>query len=212
MSDAAVIETVTIAGRIFRCSRRTAAHLLWTIDELARLHPKARLVIIQAPFNVGVAASAGTHDKDAVLDVEIVGLDWWNAQAFLRKCGWAAWVRYPPTFSWHIHMVSLGYPGEVGIYVPGQVRDYYAHALGLAGQHASGSDPSWFPPDIDATVFDYDAYQEANMPLNDADKAAIRDIVKTEVAAAFAKEQANGRTLRETVMAIANKVGVKAKK
>jgi hypothetical protein len=160
MSDAADLITLVFGGETFRCSRRTAAHLAWTAEELERRHPTARIVVIQGCYNTGVPASAGTHDFDACLDVQIVGLDWDVAQRFLRECGWAAWVRSPPAFSWHIHMVSIGYPGRVGIYVPAQVDDYYHHALGLKGQHNSGSDPTWHPKDIDSTVFDYDAWRD----------------------------------------------------
>lgn len=159
MSDSAQVIQVTIAGRAFRATRRTAAHLTWTIQRLKNRHPDARLHIIQTCYNVGVSASAGTHDKDAVFDVWIEGLSWWDAQKFLRNAGWAAWFRHTGMWAeqrkWHIHMISLGYTGEVGIYVPGQVDDYYRHALGLKGQHNSGSDDSWFPPDINATIFNY---------------------------------------------------------
>jgi len=157
VSDAAELIWITFGGRTFKCSRRTAAHLLWTAARLERLHPDARIVVFQGSYNTGVEASAGTHDLDAVLDVQIVGLDWYDAQRFLRECGWAAWVREPPTFTWHIHMVSLGYPGDVGVYVPGQVSDYYAHRSGLAGHLP---DPTWHPADIDATVFNYPRWVE----------------------------------------------------
>ena len=145
----------------FKATRRTHAHVAWTCERLAAHNPEATLRIIQSCYNTGVNASAGTHDKDAVLDVEIVGMDWWSSQRFLREHGWAAWVRFPPAFTWHIHMVSLGYVGPVGIYVPGQVTDYYNHALGLKGGHTPGSDKSWFPDNIDSTIFDY---QEWTMP------------------------------------------------
>lgn len=158
MSSAADLITVTRGGKKFKATRRTVAHLDYTIERLAKQHPTARLVIIQPSYNTGVVASAGTHDFDACFDVQIVGLDWWAAQKFLRQCGWAAWYRFPPTFPHHIHMISLGYPGKVGIFVPGQVDDYYRHALGLKGQHNSGADTSWFPPNIKATVFDYNAW------------------------------------------------------
>ncbi len=152
----------TTGGRFFRCSRRTAAHLDDTKRRLAKQHPGARLEIIQGAYNDTVAASAGTHDKDAVVDVRIVGLDWWAAQRFLRECGWAAWYRHTGAWSrpssWHVHMVSLGYTTPVGVFVPGQVTDYYAHKTGLVG-HAH--DPSWFPPNIPATQF---RYEEDDMP------------------------------------------------
>lgn len=216
MTDAAQIVTVTLAGRTFKCSRRTAAHIEYTIERLAAEYVGAELIIIQPSFNVGVVASAGTHDKDACFDVQITHMEWLLMQRFLRRCGWAAWYRTPAQgFTPHIHMVSLGYPGgpsAVGIYVPGQVDDYYRHALGLKGQHDSGADSSWFPPDIAATVFDYDAWKDAHMPLTkddlDAIEARLTPVIKTTVAAEFTKEQKNGRTLRENVLAIAKKLGV----
>lgn len=189
MSDAAEIITTTQAGRTFRASRRTAAHLESTIERLAHEWLTARLVVIQGCYNTGVAASAGTHDFDAVLDVQIVGLDWLAAQAFLRKCGWAAWYRYPPTFSSHIHMVSLGYPGQVGIYVPGQVADYYGHRSGLAGHVA---DNTWHPIDIDSIIFDYPAWvagQEERDMANYADQLD-RIEAAAKAAAASAKDAA----------------------
>ena len=73
-------------------------------------------------------------------------------------------------------MVSLGYPGQVGIYVPGQVADYYAHRSGLAGHVA---DTSWHPTDIDSTIFDYAAWEAEVTP----DEA--RAIIREEIAAAF---------------------------
>lgn len=170
MTNAADVITVTRLGKTFRATRRTVAHLDWTVQLLGLLHPNARLVIIQPCYNTGVAASAGTHDLDAVLDFRIDGLDWWAAQKFMRQCGWACWYRFPPTFTPHLHAVSLGYPGAVGIFVPGQVDDYYRHALGLKGQHDSGIDKSWFPPNIAKTIFDYPAWlaaQEEAMPFTD---------------------------------------------
>lgn len=165
MSNPAQIITVTRCGKTFRAARRTVAHLDYTLERLAREHPGASLRIIQPSFNTGVPASAGTHDYDACFDVEIVGLDWWAAQEFLRKCGWAAWYRFPPAFGKHLHMISLGYPGKVGIFVPGQVDDYYRHALGLKGQHNTDADRSWHPPNIAATVFDYDAWVTRHAPV-----------------------------------------------
>jgi hypothetical protein len=173
----------TLGGQTFRATRRTVAHLDWTIQRLAQKHPETSLRVIQPPYNIGVKASAGTHDKDAAFDVEILGLDWWAAQGFLRAHGWAAWVRLPPTFSWHIHMISLGYTGPVGVFIPGQVDDYYRRSFGLKGQHDTGLDNTWHPADISQTIFDYPAYlrdQEDNMPYNDwpkADKEALaRDV------------------------------------
>jgi hypothetical protein len=164
MSDGAEVIEVTFGGQTFRAGRRTAAHLEWTAEVLAELQPDANLVVIQPCYNTDVTASAGTHDFDGVLDVAILGMDWFPAQRFLREHGWAAWYRFPPAFSHHIHMVSLGCPGPLGEFVPGQILDYHAHAFGLAGQHDPGSDHSWFPDDIDATTFDFQAWEGRMTP------------------------------------------------
>lgn len=188
----AEVITVTLGGRTFRAGRRTAAHLEWTIAELARLHPKARLYVIQPCYNTGVALSAYTHDYDGVLDVGITGLDWPDGQRFLRRCGWAAWWRHTGAWAspsrYHHHIVSLGCPGPVGLYVPGQVADYYNHALGLKGQHGVGSDPTWHPDNIDATVFSYPTWvaeSEDLMPWTDwpeADQRQAARAIAAEVA------------------------------
>lgn len=174
---AGTLKTRTIAGHTFRCSNRTAWHLRWTLFVLALRFPKARLEILQTCYHTGVAASAGTHDYDCVFDVWVyggkLGGDPWRAQRFLRAHGWAAWFRHTGSFAdaWHIHMISLptGLSANptadevsaaykrlgirVGVYVPGQIDDYYAHAYGLAGQHRAGSDHSYFPNNINRTVF-----------------------------------------------------------
>jgi hypothetical protein len=119
------------------------------------------LRIIQGSFNTTVEVSAGTHDYDAVLDIEIVGMSWYDAQRWLRSQGWAAWVRTPAQgFSYHIHMISIPtykqrWVARVGEYVPGQIDDYYAHEDGLAG---GGHDNTWFPSSIRNTIFNYKLY------------------------------------------------------
>jgi len=109
------IRTVTIAGVTFRASNRTIWHLQWTIAYLRLRFPRARLRIIQPCYHTGVAASAGTHNCDAVLDVWIsggvLGADPWRAQRVLRWLGWGAWFRHTGEWAarsrWHIHMISL---------------------------------------------------------------------------------------------------------
>jgi hypothetical protein len=180
----------TASGKSFQCGRRTGAHLDSTKQRLARVRPGSRMSIIQGCYNTGVEASVGTHDFDAVLDVIIFDeggkVDWDWSQHFLRRCGWAAWHRTPAQgFSPHIHQISLGYaPAPVGIFVPGQVDDYYRHALGLKGQHDSGDDPSWHPADIDATIFNYAEWEDDDMPYRDwpqADKDALTHDVAERV-------------------------------
>lgn len=192
MAYARTVRTRTVAGVTFRCSNRTYWHLRWTQFVLKARFPRARLAIFQPCYHRGVAASEGTHDWDAVLDVWIyggvLGRDPWRAQKFLRYHGWAAWFRHTGPWAarsaWHIHMVSLPpgiktsdpTPGQigraykaiglkVGKYIDGgltttgstcatsQVDDYYAHALGLKGEHRAGDDPSWHPKYINRHIF-----------------------------------------------------------
>ena len=179
--------TVTFGGDTFTAGQATYANLLDTQDRLGHVNPDARIRVLQPCYNTGVPASAGTHDLDAVLDLEVVGLGWPAAQAFLRGQGWACWWRHTGDWAdpsqWHIHAVSLGAVKcgcPVGVFVPAQVFDYGNHALGLAGMHDSGSDPTWHPDDIQATIFRYDQWRQAHMPLNNDDLDKIRAIVRDE--------------------------------
>jgi hypothetical protein len=183
MSDPAQIITVTLGFKTFQACRFCAAHLEDTIARLGKRFPNAQLIVIQPPWNDGVTASAGTHDKCACFDVQIVGFSWIAAQNFLRSNGWAAWYRPAIAGLWgdHIHMVSLGCTAPRGALVPGQVADYYARLDGLKG-HAP--DPTWHPADIGRTIFDF-AQWEANMPLNTDDLAAVKLLVDKAVAEAI---------------------------
>lgn len=225
MTALAPVSEAAIAGVSFRASSRTQQHLLHTIARLAIKHPGARLVILQPCYNTGVEQSAGTHEFDAVLDVEIVGLNWWDAQRFLRELGWAAWFRHTGKWAspnaWHIHMISLppGIPANptaddvtaafeaiglrVGEFVPGQVDDYYAHALGLKGQHRAGIDHSWFPPNINATVFKEDDMAYLSWPKADRD-ALVNDIVNAIFRRVLG---ATGQQFGPLIQSIARKVG-----
>jgi peptidoglycan hydrolase-like protein with peptidoglycan-binding domain len=143
MNEIIVYNQATSWSPNFRCTRRTAIHLNWTKKQLPS---GTSLRIIQPSYNAGYGPSAGTHDKDAVFDVQIVGMEWWAAQRFLRECFWAAWLRVPPSFTYHIHMASLGCNfSMVGQYVPGQISDYRNHKSGLVGHYA---DNSWHPDPI----------------------------------------------------------------
>jgi hypothetical protein len=205
---AGVVGGVTFAGREFRASNRTAAHLQFTLDELARRHPGTRLRILQTCFHTGTEASKGTHDKDAVLDVHIEGLTWMQGQRFLRTCGWAAWFRpelhQGGKLIWndHIHMVSIpsgldNTPSlgdittaldrlgiEVGTLIPAQIDDYFAHSMGLKNQHAPGLDHSFFPDDIAATIFDYQEDDMAGFTdWPDDEKKAFGEFIQDQVRA-----------------------------
>jgi hypothetical protein len=172
----------TTAGRPIRGSFRTLCHMN-RLNNLALRRFGREISVIQPDWNTTVAASAGTHDFDATWDLWIPGVDPWVQQRFFRANGMAGWIRKPPLFGWHFHGFTLP-PREghsisddfkvhgfkVGIYVDGgystrgglvtssQIVDYYNHAFGLANQHARGSDRSWYPKDIPATIFNLKRY------------------------------------------------------
>lgn len=177
---------VAVDGAPLRGSRRSIAHLEAT-DQAALKKFGTHVVVIQPAYHQGVEASAGSHDYDAVYDVYLPGVDWWEAQHFLREQGWAAWYRYTGSFAddQHIHMISLGYTTRVGYLIPGQVEDYRAHRSGLVG-HAV--DDSWHPADIDSTIFDYDAWKrDQDMSYSDWPKAD-RDALVNDVAGAVVEQ------------------------
>ncbi|GAB3867423.1 hypothetical protein GCM10028801_41390 [Nocardioides maradonensis] len=177
--------TVTRLGHTFRASRRTVAWLDWIIADFARIFPRARLVMLQPCYDTGVAASAGTHDKDAVFDFGFIGTlgrptltwRWLRFQRFFRNHCAAAWWRHTGTWAspsaYHVHGFPLPadlkhFTTEVGIYVDGgasqghpgstssQLVDYMNAAEGLAGQHAARMDRTYRPRRIAA--FDYDRW------------------------------------------------------
>ncbi|MGH8837008.1 MAG: hypothetical protein ACRDWG_18730 [Actinomycetes bacterium] len=154
-------------GDLVTGSLRTICHLN-RLNNLAIKKFDTEIVIIQPPYNTGVEASKGTHDFDCCVDLHIPEVNWWTQQRFFRANGLGCWYRFPPTFGHHIHGITLPKPEgtshlddfatKVGWYVPTQLKDYYNHAFGLKDQHERNSDDSWFPSDIDATVFDLGAY------------------------------------------------------
>ena len=158
------------SGRTVRGSFRTICHVN-RLNNLAVKRFATGLVIIQPPFNTTVPASAGTHDFDACIDLHIPGVGFRAQQRFLRANGLGCWYRHPPLFGNHIHGFTLP-PREghviaddfavhgfkVGTFVPGQLTDYYNHAFGLSGQHEPNSDRSWFPADIESTIFNLKRY------------------------------------------------------
>ena len=185
----------TSGGKQVKGSFRTICHLN-RLNALAKSKYGKGIVVIQASYNTGVKASAGTHDFDACLDVYIPGVSWWEQQRFFRANGFACWYRYPPAFGNHIHGFTLP-PQEgkvraddwqvagfkVGKYVDGgwstqgrkttsaQIDDYYNRAFGLSGKHTKNSDKSWFPENVKSTIFDLDAYVQKKQRNQAAKKA-----------------------------------------
>lgn len=159
----------TIFGGSIHGSFRTICH--WDhLNRLAYRRWGVGINVIQADWNTTVAASAGTHDRDAVGDLWIPGVDPWTQQRFFRRNGFACWVRKPPAFTWHLHGFTLPHREgssrsddfkvagfTVGVYVDGgystrgglvtssQIEDYYNRAFGLSGMHTPGSDNTWHP-------------------------------------------------------------------
>lgn len=175
----------TTGGKKIIGSFRTIAH--WNrLNNLAIKKFGVGIEVIQACFNTGVAASQGTHDFDATGDFYIPGVSWWDQQRFFRANGLGCWYRHPPLFGNHVHGFTLpvregrtigddfavhgfkvgeyidgGYSTAGHLYTSSQLVDYYNKAFGLKDQHVPDSDKSWFPPDIEATIFDLNRYVKA---------------------------------------------------
>lgn len=188
----------------YKGSLRTCAHQDW-MDRRAHALFGQGIHIIQTPYNTDVPASAGTHDYDVMRDWWIPGLGWWDTQRFGRAHGEFCWYRHPPLFGNHIHGGTLPVPEgsvrfddfttKVGVFVPGQLVDYYNHAFGLANAHTPGSDRSWFPKNIDATVFNLNAYiavqRENEMEYKDWSQKS-KDMLADDIAdRLFRKEKVN---------------------
>lgn len=167
----------TMYGRSIKGSFRTLCHMN-RLNNLSLRRFGVQIVIIQSDWNTTVAASAGTHDRDSVWDCYIPGVSWWEQQRFFRANGFGCWYRHPPMFGNHLHGMTLPVPEgrsrgddfaargfRVGVYVPGQLEDYYNHAFGLSGMHSPGSDRSWYPRDIRDTVFDLSRYVKCRARL-----------------------------------------------
>lgn len=91
--------------------------------------------ISQGSFSTGVAASAGTHDGDGVLDFVST-----SVQDQLRNGGWAAWTRgNGDGMSPHTHAVYLRASG-VAPAAQGQMLDYINGGSGLGVGSASDAE------------------------------------------------------------------------
>ncbi len=101
--------------------------------------------VSQGSYNPGVvAASAGTHDGGGVFDMRCVDLAPAARTALvraLRQAGFAAWIRTPPSFPYHIHAVAIGDP-DLSPSAKKQVKSYFAGRDGLA---KNGPDPNGGP-------------------------------------------------------------------
>jgi hypothetical protein len=66
---------------------------------------------------------------------------------------------------------KTNFVSRVGIYVPGQVTDYYAHRSGLVG---SAYDNTWHPDNIKNTIFNYTLYMSIQAARRARDRIAKR--------------------------------------
>jgi hypothetical protein len=160
---------------------------LRTICALDRLNNLAKkrfgrgIIVYQGPYTTNRPLSKGTHDLDAALDIWIPGVPGFVQQRFVRANGGGGYYRYPAQgFMEHIHLFVLPHrhgtdPSrdyqrggfKVGYLIDGgwstsgrvvsssQVADLFAHKDALKDH---SHDPSWFPDDIEATVFDLHKY------------------------------------------------------
>lgn len=113
---------------------RTKAMLV----EAERLYG-AQVTLTQGSYNPGgVDASAGTHDGGGAMDISVLNISSANRTKLLtalRKVGFAAWLRTPPSFDYHIHAMAVSDP-DLSSGAQHQTGDYYLGMNGLAGRGA----------------------------------------------------------------------------
>lgn len=173
----------TAYGGLVQGSFRSICHL----DHLNTLAIKKfgrGIVVYQSAYNTTVAASKGTHDKDACFDVWIPGVPGLTQQAFIRANGGGDYYRtkaqgfslehqhyfcLPPRRGVNVsddykeNGLKVGYLVDGGwsmygrVIASSQIGDYYSHKDATSLHR---DDPTWFPPSIPATIFDLDAYVE----------------------------------------------------
>lgn len=109
------------------------------------LLPGWNFTLVQGSYRYpnGAPDSMGTHDGGGVVDVSVAGLSStqrWQEVRALRTVGFAAWLRTPPSFPYHIHAVAIadpdiwqGRPFTANYTNRNQVCDYYRGDAGLKG-------------------------------------------------------------------------------
>jgi hypothetical protein len=181
-------------------SRYLAYHWAWTMREFHKRYPHAEVYIMQGSYHIGFALSAGTHDRDGVLDVWVTGIEWREAERFFRSMDWYGWWRHTGSWSspskYHIHMISPHTPNKVGSLIPSQIAGYLAGRLGLA-RSVDGPDPAAHPKHV--THFSYEGWvrQLEEDKMNNVQKAdiALGQAVKSlDIAIAELRAVPIGRT------------------
>ena len=138
-------EIITFRG--WKMSRRTAAAVKVYEEKLG-----FELTIVQGPYHTGVGASAGTHDRDGVID--LAPYRWRKKVRVGRANSWAIWHRPPIPNLWgeHEHGVLKG-TRDLAPLAATQLTQYDEHTDGLAG-HAHDGFP--FHPALEP--FNYNAW------------------------------------------------------
>lgn len=134
------VEEPTVASYVLWRGVRVNPASVPSLDAIALLSgPNVRITPTQGGFNRGgVAASAGTHDGGAAIDLSVAG--WSQAQIeavvrLMRECGWATWYRPYLKNVWpsHIHAIRVGDP-TASRGAKNQLSDYEAGRNGLANR------------------------------------------------------------------------------
>ena len=95
----------------------------------------SQVTLTQGSYNPGgVDASAGTHDGGGAMDISVSGISSANRTKLLtalRKVGFAAWLRTPPSFDYHSHAMAISDP-DLSPGAQNQTGDYYLGMNGLS--------------------------------------------------------------------------------
>jgi peptidoglycan hydrolase-like protein with peptidoglycan-binding domain len=136
---AARYNRITYGGKTV--NRRTADLL-----NLAAVWAGVTITLTQGSYNVGVAASAGTHDGGGVVDINVGAWSTAKRNAVvqaLRKAGFAAWLRTPDDgFAYHIHACAIG-DREMASLAKSQVQSYFNGRNGLANNGPTSGETHW---------------------------------------------------------------------
>jgi hypothetical protein len=169
------------------------------------LQPGQQVKIFQlignAPASAGVHSRGGAGDDDQISDEAV-----WVARQMGAD---AAWARTTGSFATnkHRHLALRGCPhnGPVAYQIDAVDDDF--NGLGYMGRGGPDDGPR---PLSGRTWREGIAWaNEQGDDMREEDWDRLEKTFAKIVAAEFAKEQKNGRTLRGTVAAIANKLGVK---
>lgn len=208
----------------FTAGARTAFHITWTKAQAESLGYTLR--VPQGCYHTGYKPSAGTHDKDEVLDMVLYDahgrvVPGKTQNHFFRfRCYWWGWWRTPTQgFPYHFHGISSrAHHCAVGDYVPGQLVDWKNKALGLKGLHTPGCDPMPYPDSWKTRYFPYRQLLEDDMAWNDWPKKDQTDMLDA-IARRIMAEQMNLKpdgdadftdmSVRDTLKKITRKVSGK---